>query len=103
MMAQHKWRQTMVNDKDGRLTDTGLVKSADLLTPSEPDAGSSAPDGNIEQGRQWGATCPRSDLVGGKALVGGTETAFTSPVTKITEGWLVRNRQTLFVRIVFFY
>ena len=25
----------------------GLVKSADLLTPSEPDAGSSAPDGNI--------------------------------------------------------
>ena len=24
-----------------------LVKSADLLTPSEPDAGSSAPDGNI--------------------------------------------------------
>ena len=26
---------------------TGLVKSADLLTPSEPDAGSPAPDGNI--------------------------------------------------------
>ena len=25
----------------------GLVKSADLLTLSEPDAGSSAPDGNI--------------------------------------------------------
>ena len=25
----------------------GLVKSADLLTPSEPDAGSSAPNGNI--------------------------------------------------------
>ena len=25
----------------------GLVKSADLLTPSEPDAGSSAPDRNI--------------------------------------------------------
>ena len=25
----------------------GLVKSADVLTPSEPDAGSSAPDGNI--------------------------------------------------------
>ena len=25
----------------------GLVNSADLLTPSEPDAGSSAPDGNI--------------------------------------------------------
>ena len=26
---------------------SGLVKIADLLTPSEPDAGSSAPDGNI--------------------------------------------------------
>ena len=26
---------------------SGLVKSADLLTPSEPDAGSSGPDGNI--------------------------------------------------------
>ena len=26
---------------------SGLVKSADLLTPSEPDAGSSAPDGTI--------------------------------------------------------
>ena len=25
----------------------GLVKSAEQLTPSEPDAGSSAPDGNI--------------------------------------------------------
>ena len=28
----------------------GLIKSADLLTPSEPDAGSSAPDGNITGG-----------------------------------------------------
>ena len=54
-------------------TATGLVKSADLLTPSEPDAGSSAPDGNIYHGRQWGAPCSRSDLVGA------AETASTSP------------------------
>ena len=32
--------------EDGMRT-AGLVKSADLLTLSEPDAGSSAPDGNI--------------------------------------------------------
>ena len=28
----------------------GLVKNADLLTPSEPDAGSSAPDGKFNIG-----------------------------------------------------
>ena len=27
--------------------ESGLVKSADLLTPSESDADSSAPDGNV--------------------------------------------------------
>ena len=42
---------------------TGLIKSADLLTPSEPDAGSSAPDGNIQHVRQWIATCRRDGRI----------------------------------------
>ena len=37
----------MSNFAKMRLDNSGLVKSADLLTPSEPDSGSSAPDGNI--------------------------------------------------------
>ena len=67
--VEHGWDMTV----DELRIYAGLVKNADLLTPSESDAGSSAPDGNIYHERQWGDTCPRSDLVGA------AETAFTSP------------------------